>query len=146
MKSVKILATSIIILSIIISACSNLQKQVNPVPIYENITPTESFRLIQNNLNNNNFIILDVRTQEEIKNGYLKNAIFIDYKKPNFEKKLNSLKKSNIYLVYCKGGFRSQKAINLMRERGFHYLYNMDGGFDKWKEAELPYKISPKSN
>jgi len=80
-----------------------------------------------------------VRTPEEIDKGYIKNSIFIDFKNDNFIKEISKLDKSKVYLIYCKVGGRSGKAMQLMEKRNFTHLYNMLGGFDEWKELELPY-------
>jgi len=122
-----------------ITSCSYFQTIEKTPSIYEDITPEESFRLIQQHLNDKNFIILDIRTPEEISNGYIENATFINYKNDNFAKEISKLDRSNIYLVYCKGGIRSEKAIELMKNLGFRYLYNMPGGFDEWSELHYPF-------
>jgi len=127
------------VIAFCITECSLFQKKSTLPPIYEDITPEESFRLIQQNLGDEDFVILDVRTPEEIDKGYIKNSIFIDFKNDNFIKEISKLDKSKVYLIYCKVGGRSGKAMQLMEKRNFTHLYNMLGGFDEWKELELPY-------
>ena len=127
------------VILLLIVSCSYVQKETISPEIYENITPQASFRLIQQNKNNADFVIIDVRTPEEIENGFIESAIFLDFKQDGFAKKISKLDKSKIYLVYCKGGLRSHKATDIMAKMGFQYLYNMDGGFDEWKKVQLPY-------
>lgn len=141
MRKNKILSLiSILIVIIFVSNnCSYFQKSSKISPIYEDITPEESFRLIQQHLSDEDFVILDVRTAEEIDKGYITNSKFIDFKSNNFIKEISKLDKSKIYLIYCKVGGRSEEAMQIMGKMGFAYLYNMLGGFDEWKELEFPY-------
>jgi len=141
MRKNKILSfiSILIIIIFVINNCSYFQKSSKISPIYEDITPEESFRLIQQNLDDENFVILDVRTTEEIDKGYIKNSKFIDFKSNNFIKEISKLDKSKIYLIYCKVGGRSEKAMQIMERIGFAHLYNMLGGFDEWKELGFPY-------
>jgi predicted RND superfamily exporter protein len=53
---------------------SNLKAQ-----ILEDISIEEAYNLIENNTENQNFIILDIRTQEEYESGHIQNSIMIDY-------------------------------------------------------------------
>ena len=141
MRKIKILSfiSTLIVIIFVINNCSYFQKSSKISPIYEDITPEESFRLIQQNLGDENFVILDVRTPEEIDKGYIKNSKFIDFKSNNFIKEISKLDKSKIYLIYCKVGGRSEKAMQIMERIGFAHLYNMLGGFDEWKELGFPY-------
>ena len=103
-----------------------------------NITAQEAYALIQNNKDGQNFMILDVRTPEEIANGYIENSISIDYYSETFLEQIDELDKNKTYLVYCKVGGRSGMAMDLMGELGFQKIYNMLGGFDQWEAEGLP--------
>lgn len=80
----------------------------------------------------NNTIILDVRTPEEFQKGFIPNAKHINYYDKDFKNQLAQLDKSNTYIVYCKSGFRSQKASQLMIDLGFKNVYDLIGGYDAW--------------
>ena len=112
--------------------------QETPTQIIENITPQEAFTLIQNNQNNPDFVILDVRTPEEFADGHIENAINLDYYSETFRDDLNKLDKNKKYLIYCRSGNRSGKALNIMEELNFREVYNMVGGIIAWEAAELP--------
>ncbi len=88
----------------------------------------------------NNAVILDVRTQQEWEEGIIPNAILNDiYKGQGFIYKLEELDKSKNYYVYCKAGARSSQACNIMKQMGFENTYNLDGGFMNWKgEVSIP--------
>lgn len=84
--------------------------------------------------NDNNSIILDVRTQEEVENGVIPKAIHIDiYKGQGFVEEVNQLDKTKAYYVYCKAGGRSAQACAVMNQLGFENTFNLIGGFSEWQ-------------
>jgi len=109
-----------------------------PPQIIEDITPQEAFALIQDNQNNPDFVILDVRTPEEFAEEHIENAINIDYYSETFRAELNKLDKNKTYLVYCRSGRRSGNALDIMAELNFREAYNMSGGIKQWKAEGLP--------
>ena len=106
--------------------------------IIEDITPQEAFALIQNNQNNPDFAIIDVRTPEEFAEEHKENAIDIDFRSESFWDELNKLDKNKTYLVYCRSGVRSRNALDIMAELNFREAYNMSGGIIAWKAEGLP--------
>jgi rhodanese-related sulfurtransferase len=77
--------------------------------------------------------VLDVRTPEEYAEGHLKNAVLINVMdSAAFVSRVQGLKKNRTYLLYCRSGKRSGKALVMMQERGFHKLYHMAGGITAW--------------
>jgi len=103
----------------------------------EDITPQEAFTLIQNNQNNPDFVILDVRTAEEVADGHIENAINIDFYSEAFRDELNKLDKNKTYLIYCRSGGRSGSALDIMAELNFKEAYNLLGGINQWKAEGL---------
>lgn len=84
-------------------------------------------------------MILDVRTPEEIAEGYLEGAVFVDFKADDFSEKVQELDKSADYIVHCRSGQRSEKAIALMSELGFTgELVNGGGLEDAAESTGLP--------
>ena len=83
-------------------------------------------------------ILLDVRTQEEMTEGYIEGAVNIDFRQPDFESEIAKLDKEATYLVYCAGGIRSGKAVQLMRDLQFKKVYDLEGGFTGWQAQGLP--------
>lgn len=81
-----------------------------------------------------NAVILDVRTEEEVEEGYIPNASNLDiYKGQEFVNELEKLDKSKNYYVYCRSGNRSAQACTLMDQMGFNQTFNLLGGFSKWE-------------
>ncbi|HMW34237.1 MAG TPA: rhodanese-like domain-containing protein [bacterium] len=73
-------------------------------------------------------VLLDVRTVGEFSTGHLKDAVLLDFMKPEFESELEKLDKSATYYVYCRSGNRSAKAASLMNQKGFQSVYNVADG------------------
>ena len=81
-----------------------------------------------------NAVILDVRTEEEVEEGYIPDAKNLDiYKGQEFVDELEKLDKSKNYYVYCRSGARSAQACTLMDQMGFNKTFNLVGGFSKWE-------------
>jgi rhodanese-related sulfurtransferase len=84
--------------------------------------------------NDNNAVILDVRTDAEVEDGMIPNAIHIDiYKGQGFIEEVDALDKSKNYYIYCRSGNRSGKACQIMEELGFENTYNLLGGMLEWE-------------
>lgn len=81
-----------------------------------------------------NAIILDVRTPEEFEDGYIPNSTNIDiYLGQEFIDEIEKLDKSKSYFVYCRSGNRSGQACAIMNSLGFDKAYNLEGGFIEWE-------------
>lgn len=80
-----------------------------------------------------NSFVLDVRTKDEVEEGYIPGAKNLDiYKGQGFVEELEKLDKSKNYYVYCRSGNRSGQACALMDQMGFENTYNLLGGFSDW--------------
>ena len=106
--------------------------------IIADVTSQEAFTLIQNNQNNPDFVILDVRTSEEFADGHIEKAIKIDFYLETFRDELDDLDKSKTYLIYCRSGGRSGKALDIMAELGFQEVYDVAGGIIASNAEGLP--------
>jgi rhodanese-related sulfurtransferase len=83
-----------------------------------------------------NAVIIDVRTPDEWAEGIIPNALQIDiYQGQGFIYKIDELDKSKDYYVYCKAGGRSAQACSIMNQLGFENTYNLVGGFMQWSGA-----------
>ncbi|HEU4497384.1 MAG TPA: rhodanese-like domain-containing protein [Flavobacterium sp.] len=80
-----------------------------------------------------NAIILDVRTEDEFSRGQIPGARNIDiYKGQGFIYEIEELDKSKNYYVYCQAGVRSAKACTIMNSLGFEKTFNLAGGMSNW--------------
>ena len=128
---------------IVTSGCAGSERSTGtgetPAQIIENIFYTqEAFALIEDNQNNPDFVILDVRTPEEFADGHLENAINLDIYSETFLNELDLMDKSKTYLIYCRSGNRSGQALDIMEELDFREVYNMMGGILEWEAEGLP--------
>jgi len=81
-------------------------------------------------------VILDVRTAKEFQSGQIPGAINIDITAPDFLQEIMQLDKSQEFLVYCAVGGRSARARKEMQKLGFERVYDLEGGFGKYKPAQ----------
>jgi rhodanese-related sulfurtransferase len=103
-----------------------------------NVGPGEAQSLIRENAGNRNFVVLDVRTPGEFAQGHLEGAVLVDYRSPGFREEMAGLEKTKTYLVYCRTGNRSARAMGVMGELGFRSTYHLEGGIKRWIEEGLP--------
>lgn len=84
-----------------------------------------------------NTVVIDVRTPEEWKSGFIPGTdMFIDFRSPDFAEKIDSLDRSKNYVLYCRSGNRSGKACQILKDKGFEKVNNLSGGVSKW-DGEL---------
>lgn len=81
-----------------------------------------------------NAVILDVRTDAEVADGIIPNAIHIDiHKGQGFLDEVEALDKTKNYYIYCRSGNRSGQACAIMNQLGFENAYNLLGGILEWE-------------
>ena len=124
-----------IILSLLLLVACNSQSQnvLSPSEFKSTLAAKENAQL------------LDVRTPGEYKDGYLANAVNIDFQNPNFAEKIQELDKTKPVFVYCLAGARSAGAVKVLSENGFKEIYDLKGGFLKWTSAGNPV-VEPKNS
>ena len=108
----------------IISGDTNTNKMAE----YKKITAEEAKGIIDNE----DVIIVDVRTQAEYDEGHIKNAVNAPVTEiaDKAEKVLDD--KSAKILVYCRSGNRSATAAKTLIEMGYNNVYDF-GGITDWK-------------
>ena len=79
--------------------------------------------------------VLDVRTPEEWAEGIIPNAKKMNFHDDDFASQVDHLDKTKPVFVYCKRGGRSASAAEILKEKGFTKVYNLDGGISAWKDA-----------
>lgn len=85
-----------------------------------------------------NATVLDVRTPGEFADGFIENAINIDYNGAEFKDEISKLDKDKTYYVYCLSGKRSESAASYMLSNGFKNVINLEGGILAWQASNLP--------
>jgi molybdopterin/thiamine biosynthesis adenylyltransferase/rhodanese-related sulfurtransferase len=93
----------------------------------DEITPLELKALIDQGAAT---VILDVRNPEEIAICRIAGSTVIPL--PELPGRLSELDQAASYVVHCKSGMRSAKAIGVMQAAGFSRLKNLSGGILAW--------------
>ncbi|MCG2431493.1 rhodanese-like domain-containing protein [Aequorivita xiaoshiensis] len=87
--------------------------------------------------NDDNGVIIDVRTDAEFEEGHIPDAKQIDiYNGAEFLKQAKELDPEKNYYVYCRSGGRSAQACMLLNSVGVTNAYNLKGGITEW-EGEI---------
>lgn len=107
-----------------------------------NVNAAEAKDLMESNLSNDDFVVLDVRTPEEYAEGCLDNSTNVDYNSPDFADKAANLDKDKTYLVYCRSGRRSEASAEILDGMGFEHVYNLEGGISGWTQSGRSIKSS----
>ena len=81
------------------------------------------------------YIILDVRTEEEYNEGHIPNAILIPNTEIRERAELELTDQDQLILVYCRSGNRSKLAAAILVELGYTNVVEF-GGINSW-----PYDI-----
>ena len=82
--------------------------------------------------NEENYIILDVRTEEEYKKSHIPEAINIPNEEITIETTNKLTDKDQLILVYCRSGNRSKEASKKLVKLGYTNVYDF-GGINDWK-------------
>ena len=130
-KTATVAALIVIILlgSILLSGCALLGGKKEVIPI-----STEKVNEIIEK--GKDYIILDVRTQEEYDSGHLKNSMLIPV--DELEERISEVPKDKPIIVYCRSGRRSAEAADILLKNGFSPVYDMQGGILEWIEKGYP--------
>ena len=105
---------------------------------FPEVTVDQARELIQKRARNDEFAILDVRTPEEFAEGHLSGAVNVNLMAPDFDRRLSALDRGKTYLVYCRTGNRSTRAIQAMDRLGFRSVYHMFEGIAGWQKKGFP--------
>ena len=112
----------LIILTLTLSGCDTAAGS------YQHLTPEDAAKVMETE---KNFIILDVRTQDEYDKKHIPNAVLLpieELRKGNFE--LLPDKKQKI-LIYCWTGRRAEDSAKILAEHGYKNVYEF-GGLVDW--------------
>jgi len=112
------------------------------VASYE-IYPGDVVKKIQNN---ENIILLDVRTPEEYAEIHLENALLLPVQNLS-QQTLNGINlgedsKNKEIIIYCRSGNRSKTAYDIMDSLGYSNIKSVAGGMVHWQEDNYPFTES----
>lgn len=77
-----------------------------------------------------NFILIDVREEEEYEAGNIAQAESIPLN--DLDDRIEDMDTSKEYVIHCRSGKRSKKALDFMRKMGFANTKHLVGGINEW--------------
>lgn len=77
-------------------------------------------------VNNKNVVILDVRSNDEYKQGYIANSLNIPL--PKIRVNSDQIEKNKPLYIYCHSGLRGYLACRILVQKGYD-CYNLSGGY-----------------
>lgn len=160
MKKCSLLLFSLLVSLFFVVACnhSNKGNEANKdnegtesdAPLSPEVVSIEEAKtIIEKHKGNKNFVILDVRTDGEFKEGYLQGHLYTedtedddlagvvqhDFYAPDFDQWISTLDKAKRYLIHCRTQVRSKVAFDKMKALGFKKIQYMYGGYTDWAKA-----------
>ena len=90
------------------------------------------------------YILVDVRTPEEYESGHIQDAINFDFYAESFQNEILTLDKSSSIILYCRTQNRSTKTANYLKENGYNEITVIVGGITSWVKNgnDLVYNFS----
>lgn len=109
------------------------EETIDPMAYYVRISPDEAKEMMDNL---DDIIIVDVRTEDEFRQGHIEGAILIpDYELDKMAGEMLP-DKDAVILIYCRSGNRSQLASYLLIGMGYENIYDFGGILD-WRYGEV---------
>lgn len=140
LKSKALLSAAIIILAgLLCMSCTTgtsgkSGRAIEIVPL----APKDAYAFIQTNRNDPAFVLIDIRTPNEYREGHIERAINMSLHSDSFEADIKRLDKAKTYMIYCRTGRRSAIAVDVMEKAGFTKVYLIAGDIVGWKSEGLP--------
>lgn len=104
---------------------------VNTVTVFQSVG-AESFSAIAEN---NQAVLVDVRTADEYAEGHLADAVNIDVLKSDFEARVaQAIPAGSSVAIYCRSGNRSKRAAEMLLAKGYSVI-ELSVGYNGWVEA-----------
>lgn len=101
------------------------------------ITAEEVAEMLSTRTADSDIVILDVRTPEEFAQGHIPGAVNINFLDSAFKDQIQTLSREKHYILVCRSGNRSGKAMAIMQQYGFTWLRNMTGGMLAWRQKQF---------
>lgn len=132
--------------------CDNAKSKVMPKPsnmdtivITNQQGTAESFSMVSpkqayDKLKEPNSILLDVRTDQELKEMSVESENIKHIPLQSLASSIESLSTDNPYYILCRSGHRATMAAMQLLQKGFTKLSVIDGGITSWNKAKLPVK------
>ena len=115
----------IMIVLLLLSGCAT---PAQDVPAYRQVAMEEAVAMMETE---DNYVILDVRTPEEFRDGHIPGAVNIANETIGTEEIPELPDKDQLILVYCRSGNRSKQASQKLAVLGYTKVVEF-GGIHDW--------------
>lgn len=92
--------------------------------------------------NDKNIAFIDVRSANEVKEESYKISNITNIPLDNLEDRIKEIPRDKQVILLCESGNRSQKAYNVLKEKGFINMANMEDGIIAWKDKNYPINLN----
>ena len=123
----KRLLPMLLLLSFALTGCA-ASANLSETNAYRQITMSEAVELMEKE---ENYLILDVRTQQEYAAGHIPGAIVVPNETIGTEEIAQLPDKDQLIMVYCRSGNRSKQASDKLVKLGYTNIIEF-GGINSW--------------
>ncbi len=90
-----------------------------------------------------NSYLLDVRTASEFEAGHIEGAVNIPV--DELRERLKEIPTAKRIDIYCEAGLRGYLANRILRQSGYHEVFNLSGGYILWKACDTEARLAETS-
>lgn len=113
-----------------------LTNQQGTAESFTTVSPKQAF----DKLKEPNSVLLDVRTDQELKEMFVELENFKHIPIQSLASSAESLSADDSYYILCRSGQRATMAAMQLLQKGFTKLAVIEGGLNSWNKAKLPVK------
>lgn len=114
-------------LTFALTGCSGDSKEDSIGESYMQISMEEAIHMMETE---KDYVILDVRTEDEYKEGHIPDAICVPNETIGEDEIAELPEKEQVILVYCRSGRRSKQAAAKLSAQGYTNVYEFGGILD----------------
>ncbi len=107
--------------------------------VAENILHGKMKTIYWNDIENNDALLIDVRSEEEFNEGNIPGAKNIPV--DALRARLNEIPFDKKVIIYCAVGQRGYLAQQILNQNGFDNVFNLSGGYQTWKHANAETEL-----
>ena len=122
------------LIAVFFLTCSLAAGQAKDSVNYKNLEPYD-FHMAW--LKADKGMLIDVREPMEYRKNRIKDAINLP-SSGNLEKAADTINRELVLFVYCTTGYRSKRSAQMLINKGFLRVVNLDGGITAWKKEKFP--------
>jgi len=115
------------------STTDRVTNEKNVTSKHTKVNQQVSIEQVADLVENEKYQLIDLRTPKEVeKGGTIELSKIMNFRSSDFEQQVDLMDKHGKYILYCKSGGRSAKALKMFNEKGFQNVKEMNAGYDGW--------------